>query len=211
MKSSISYLFAKIKYVRPDAVTLVVLLPLIACVGLVPLILSIVLGKVAISKASVDLASIIGGITGPVLTFLTLAFVLLNNLSDSQEKLFQQTLDFLERLLKVYTEVVNKYEVTGKKKQVFDENGIPMESNIDPYLRTTEPLFAVVMQHLKLTHFSKLQRDGLLSIVYVQLRPLVVTMRGEKVHLDRHMSRDYNQIAERQLTEIDNLLATAKQ
>jgi hypothetical protein len=169
-----------------------------------------VLHKVVISKDSVDLATIIGGITGPVLTFLTLAFLLLNNLSDSQEKLFRQTLDFIERLLKVYTEAVNEYEATGKKMQVFDENAIPMEGNIAPYLRTTEPLFAVVMQHLKLNCFSNLQRAGLLSIVRGQLRPLVVTMREEMVHLDRDMSQDYNQIAKRQLTELDDLLDTSQ-
>lgn len=210
MKFSANYLLAKIKDVRPDAASIALILLLAYCVGSVPLVLSIVLHKVAINKDSVDLATIIGGITGPVLTFLTLAFLLLNNLSDSQERLFRQTLDFIERLLKVYTEAVNEYEAIGKKSQVLDEKGIPMEGNIVPYLRTTEPLFAVVMQHLKINRFSKLQHAGLLSIVGGQLRPLVVTMREEMVRLDRNMSLDYNQIAERQLTELDDLLAASQ-
>jgi hypothetical protein len=85
-----------------------------------------------------------------------------------------------------------------------------MEGHIVPYLRTTEPLFAVVMQYLKTNRFSQLQYAGLLSIVGGQLRPLVVIMREEMVHLNRDMSLDYNQIANRQLAEIDSLLATSK-
>jgi hypothetical protein len=211
MKISTNYFLAKIKDLRPDGVAIALIILLAYCVGAVPLVLFIVLGKVSISNDGVALATMIGGITGPVLSFLTLAFVLLNNVSDAQEKLFQQALVFTERLLNVYTKAVNDYEAIGKEKIIFDEKGIPVKGDIVPYLRITEPLFAVAMQHLKINRFSGLQRAGLLSIVLGQLRPLVVTMKEEMERLGRDMSQGYNQIAERQLTEIDALLATSKQ
>lgn len=211
MKISTNYLLDKIKDVRPDAVSIALFMLLAFLLGATPLVLFMALGKVAINKDSVDLATIIGGITGSTLTFLTLAFLLLNNLADSQEKLFHQALAFTERLLTIYTKAVNEYEATGKKKQFFDENMQVAERYIVPCLRTTEPLFVVVMQHLKLANFSKLQRAGLLGIVRGQLRPLVVVMRDEMKRLDRAMNLDYNQIAERQLTELDALLATSQQ
>ena len=206
MKLSVRHLLAKVRSASISQASIALGLLLLFALGTVPLVLYMVLGKVIINDKSAFLATTIGGIVGPFLSFLTLAFVLLNNQSDNREKYFRQTLDFTERLLKVYTEAVNEYEAVGKKTQVFDEKFRPVVGFIVPYLRATEPLFAVVMQHLKTSRFDKLQYAGLLGIMRGQLRPLVVIMQEEMEHLDRDMSLEYNQIASRQLTELDDLL-----
>lgn len=210
MKLSTNHLLAKIKGASPDQASTGLLLILVGCVGIVPLILFLVLGKIAISPDSVALATIVGGIAGPVLTFFTLGFVLLNFQSDGKDKNFRQALDFTERLLKLYTESVNKYESEGRKVQRYNEKMEIVVGNIVPYIRATEPLFATVMLHLQASYFTKLQYAGLLGIIEGQLRPLIVVMTEEMEHLDRNMELEYNQIAHRQLATVDRLLLAAQ-
>jgi len=210
MKISTNHLFAKIKGASPGQASIGLTLILVFCVGVVPLVLRLVLGKIAISPDSVALANIVGGIAGPVLTFLTLAFVLLNSQSDDKDKNFRQTLDFTERLLKSYTEAVNKYETEGKKVQRYNEKMEIVVGDIVPYMRATEPLFAAVMLHFQTSYFTKLQRAGLMGILEGQLRPLIVVMTEKMEHLNRNMELEYNKIAHRQLAEVDRLLLAAQ-
>lgn len=209
MKISTNHLLARIKNASLDKTSIGLALILGVCVGVVPLVLHMVLGKITISPDSVSLATIVGGIAGPVLTFLTLAFVLLNSQSDGKDKNFRQTLDFTERLLKLYTEAVNNYEMEGKKVPRYNEKMEIVVGDIVPYMRATEPLFAVVILHFQTSYFTKLQRAGLLGILEGQLRPLIVTMTEEIEHLDRNMDLEYNQIAHRQLAKVDELLHAA--
>jgi hypothetical protein len=158
----------------------------------------------AFDERSQAIATIIGGITGPVFSLFTLMVVLSTYLSDSREKSFRQALDFTERLLKVYTNSYQQYMEVGRQSSVLGENGLEV-GNIVPYLRPTQPLFAVVISHLQTSQFSPIQYQAVVSILQSELLPLVQEMDDEIDKLGRDRNLEYNQIAQKQLTAIQNL------
>jgi hypothetical protein len=104
-------------------------------------------------------------------------------------------------LLKIYTNAYQQYIEVGRNSAVFGTDGLEV-GNIVPYLRLTQPLFSVVMSHLQTSQFSPLQYQALVSILQSELLPMVQEMDDEIDKLGRDRSRDYNQIAQKQLATL---------
>lgn len=150
-------------------------------------------GLITFDDKSAAVATTIGDIVGPVLSFITLILVIKSFSIDREERNFRQTLDLIEKLTVVYTNAHKHFFEVGIKQQFF-KGGQIFTGIIIPDIASTTPLFNVVYKQLVEGRFSSIQHGALISIFKAQIQPLVADLNEQAIMLSAQ--HDLGNIAE---------------